>query len=75
MGQMQRIGEEEIDFSTFTRVSLDYRQRAAALGQRASMESDVKKIRAMLDLALSWIQLAENEELLASEYRGEQRDF
>ena len=73
MGQMHRFEEAEI--STFTRVSLDYRQRAAALGQRASMENDVKKIRAMLDLALSWIQLAENEELLASEHRSEDRDF
>ncbi|MET0721603.1 MAG: hypothetical protein ABWY64_12300 [Tardiphaga sp.] len=73
MGQMQQIGE--VDYSTFTRVSLDYRQRAAALGQKASMEHDVKKIRALLDLALSWIQLAENEELLASEYRSETRDF
>jgi len=73
MGQMQRF--EEAELSTFTRVSLDYRQRASALGQRASMENDVKKMRALLDLALSWIQLAENEELLASEYRSEARDF
>lgn len=68
MGQMHQI--EEVDVSTFTPDSLKYRRKASALGQRASVESDVDKIRAMLDLAISWIQLAENEELMASEYRS-----
>ena len=67
MGQMHQI--EDVDVSTFTPDSLRYRQKASALGQRASVESDGEKIRAMLDLAVSWIQLAENEELMASEYR------
>ena len=68
MGQMHQF--EEVGLSTFTPDSLRYRQKAAALGQRASVESDIKKIREMLDLAVSWIQLAENEELMASESRA-----
>lgn len=68
MGQMQSF-EDVIDVSTFTPDSLRYRQKASALGQRASVEDDQEKVRAMLDLAVSWIQLAENEELMASESR------
>jgi hypothetical protein len=60
---------EEVDVSTFTPDSLRYRQKASALGQRASVENDLEKVRLMLDLAVSWIQLAENEELMASESR------
>jgi hypothetical protein len=67
MGQMHQF--EEIDVSTFTPDSLRYRQKASLLGQRASVEDDLEKVRAMLDLAVSWIQLAENEELMASESR------
>ena len=67
MGQMHQF--EEVDVSTFTPNSLRYRQKASALGQRASVEDDQEKVRAMLDLAVSWIQLAENEELMASESR------
>lgn len=68
MGQMQSF-EDIVDVSTFTPDSLRYRQKASALGQRASVEDDQEKVRAMLDLAVSWIQLAENEELMASESR------
>jgi hypothetical protein len=67
MGQMHQF--DDVDVSTFTPDSLRYRQKASLLGQRASVESDFEKIRAMLDLAVSWIQLAENEELMASESR------
>ncbi|MDO9335849.1 MAG: hypothetical protein Q7T61_05565 [Caulobacter sp.] len=67
MGQMHQF--EDVDVSTFTPDSLRYRQKASMLGQRASVESDLEKVRAMLDLAVSWIQLAENEELMASESR------
>lgn len=67
MGQMHQF--EDVDHSTFTPDSLRYRQKASLLGQRASVESDLEKVRAMLDLAVSWIQLAENEELMASESR------
>jgi hypothetical protein len=69
MGQMQSF-EDVVDVSTFTPDSLRYRQKASALGQRASVEDDHEKVRAMLDLAVSWIQLAENEELMASESRS-----
>ncbi len=68
MGQMHQY--EEVDLSTFTPDSLRYRQKASALGQQASVESDIEKVRAMLNLAVSWIQLAENEELMASESRA-----
>jgi hypothetical protein len=73
MGQMQRFDEGEI--STFTPVSLSYRQTASALGQRASMAADAKEVRSLLDLAKSWILLAENEELMASERRGAAHPF
>jgi hypothetical protein len=68
MGQMNWTPEAEP--STFTRSSLDYRRKASALSQRASVEGDPRKVRALLQLAISWIQVAENEELMASEYRA-----
>lgn len=68
MGQMQRF--EETDFSTFTPVSLGYRQMASALAKKASISSDAREIRELLDLAKSWLLLAENEELMASEARS-----
>jgi hypothetical protein len=68
MGQMNWIAEAEP--STFTRSSLEYRRKASLLSQRASVESDVRKVRALLQLAIAWIQVAENEELMASEYRA-----
>ena len=73
MGQLDRI--ETVELSTFTSVSLQYRQTASSLGQRAFMEDDPVKVRSMLDLALSWIQLAENEELMASEQRSTSSTF
>ncbi|MDB5619068.1 hypothetical protein [Tardiphaga sp.] len=66
MGQMQN---EDVELSSFTLDSLKYRKKASALAQRANLESDVEKVRAMLTLAAAWIQLAENEELMASESR------
>ena len=68
MGQMHSIQEDAP--STFTRASLQYRQKAASLGQMACVEKDARKVRSMLHDAVSWIQLAENEELLASEHRA-----
>ena len=68
MGQMQRF--EESDFSTFTSVSLGYRQMASALAKKASIASDAREIRDLVELAKSWILLAENEELMASEARS-----
>jgi hypothetical protein len=66
--QMQRF--EEGETSTFTAVSLGYRQMASSLGKKASMSSDPREVRDLLDLAKSWILLAENEELMASEARS-----
>lgn len=68
MGQMQRF--EESDFSTFTPVSLGYRQMASSLAKKASVSGCPREIRELLDLAKSWILLAENEELMASEARS-----
>ncbi|MGM4905087.1 hypothetical protein AB8B21_11690 [Tardiphaga sp. 866_E4_N2_1] len=68
MGQMNWTSE--VEPSTFTRASLEYRRKASALSQRASVEADPRKVRALLQLAISWIQVAENEELMASEYRA-----
>ena len=73
MGQMHSIHEDVL--STFTRASLQYRQKAASLGQMACVEKDAKKVRSLLDVAVSWIQLAENEELLASEHRASVQIF
>lgn len=73
MGQMQRF--EDTDLSTFTPVSLSYRQMASSLGKKASVSSDVREIREFLDLARSWIMLAENEELMASEARSPSAQF
>ncbi|WP_457488237.1 hypothetical protein [Tardiphaga sp. P5_C10] len=68
MGQMNWT--PQVESSTFTRASLEYRRKASALSQRASVEGDPRKVRALLQLAISWIQVAENEELMASEYRA-----
>lgn len=45
--------------------SIQYRRRAARLGQLADAEPADDKMLALMHQALSWIQLAENEELLA----------
>lgn len=68
MGQMQRFEESEI--STFTPVSLSYRQTASNLAKKASVSNDAREIRDLLELAKTWILLAENEELMASEARS-----
>ncbi len=73
MGQMQRF--EETDLSTFTPVSLGYRQMASSLAKKASLSSDCREIRELLELAKSWILLAENEELMASEARSTSARF
>lgn len=68
MGQMQRFEESEL--STFTTVSLEYRQTASLLAKRASVSNDAREIRELLDIAKSWLLMAENEELMASEARS-----
>lgn len=73
MGQMSWMPEAEP--STFTRTSLEYRRKAAALSQKASVEGDARKVSELLQLAIAWIQVAENEELMASEYRAHAHRF
>lgn len=47
-----------------TRTSLQYRKRAAEVGQKAMESTDDAEMLRLLHQALSWIQLAENEELM-----------
>ena len=52
-----------------TRLSFEYRQRAAEVGRSAMRAiEDVEMLR-LLHQALSWIQLAENEEAIAESER------
>ena len=44
--------------------ALRYRRKASAIGAQATAEADIEKELALLHHALSYIQLAENEELL-----------
>ena len=44
---------------------IEYRKRASRLGRCADLEPDFDKACRLLHQALSWIQLAENEEYLA----------
>lgn len=47
-----------------TRTSLQYRKRAADVGQKAMECADDAEMLRLLHQALSWIQLAENEEVM-----------
>jgi hypothetical protein len=47
-----------------TRTSLIYRRRAAAAARLAEAETDEAKMLPLIHQALSWIQLAENEEAI-----------
>jgi hypothetical protein len=49
-----------------TSISLQYRRRAAEVGQQAMESKDDAETMRLLHQALSWIQLAENEELILS---------
>jgi CheY-like chemotaxis protein len=49
--------------------SLRYRLRASELGRIADVQTDEARMLALVQLALSWIQLAENEEFLAQAAR------
>ena len=48
-----------------TRISLQYRRRAADVGRQAIESSDDAETLRLLHQALSWIQLAENEEVMS----------
>jgi len=73
MGQMQSFEVDEL--SAFTNTSFEFRHRASMLGQQASIESDPERVRDLLQLAVNWIQLAENEELIANEHRSAATGF
>jgi hypothetical protein len=47
-------------------LSLTYRLRASAVGKQAYEIEDAEEMLRQLHLALSWIQLAENEEALTA---------
>jgi hypothetical protein len=48
----------------FTPDPAQYRRRASRLGQYANLEPDPERKRLLLEEAMSWVVLAENEELL-----------
>lgn len=49
-----------------TSISLQYRRRAADVGRKAIESPDDAEMLRLLHQALSWIQLAENEELMSN---------
>jgi hypothetical protein len=49
------------------RQSMAYRLKASRLGRMANAESDEAKMLPLLNQAMSWILLAENEESLAGD--------
>jgi hypothetical protein len=53
-----------LDMTRFDPDPAQYRRRASRLGQYASLEPDPERKRLLLEEAMSWIALAENEELL-----------
>jgi hypothetical protein len=53
-----------LDMTRFTPDPAQYRRRASRLGQYASLEPDPERKRLLLEEAMSWVALAENEELL-----------
>jgi len=56
----------EVDAMTvLTHQSTLFRKRASEIGVRAFKEPDVKRMWSLMQEAMSWIQLAENEEALA----------
>lgn len=53
-----------LDMTRFAPDPAQYRRRASRLGQYASLEPDPERKRLLLEEAMSWVALAENEELL-----------
>lgn len=52
-----------------TKLSFEYRQRAAEVGLSAMKAIEDAEMMRLLHQALSWIQLAENEETIADAER------
>jgi hypothetical protein len=59
--KVDRMGSE----IQMTAQSTVYRKRAQSLGRAADLEEDHELLMVLVREALSWIQLAENEEALA----------
>lgn len=55
-------------------VAMDYRLRASALARQADRSSDESERLRIIQEALAWIQLAENDELI-SQVPGRSRDL
>lgn len=47
-------------------IAIEYRKRASRLGRMADAEDNEAKMLPLMQQALSWILLAENDELLAA---------
>lgn len=58
-------GPGSIQAPTLVSTSIRYRRRASNLGRLADAEDSEAKMLPLMQQALSWIQLAENEEFLA----------
>jgi hypothetical protein len=58
-----------------TRRSIAYRQKAARLARLAEAEPEFEKSLLLLRDALSWIGLAENEEVLAQDDSPHRKDY
>jgi hypothetical protein len=59
------VGNAEIHMARL-RKSIEYRLRAAELSRRAEVATDAVDVKSLLQDAISWIQLAENEEWLVT---------
>lgn len=55
---------------TLVETALTFRKRASLLGRLADAEPDLNKACDLMREALTWIQLAENEEVLAFQPRA-----
>ncbi len=54
-----------VEVKKLTAQSIAFRQKAAAISREASEKTDLEKELLLLQRACCWIQVAENEELLA----------
>jgi hypothetical protein len=57
--------ERNVEHEKLTSISRHYRLKAAELARQADAEEDMSKQLRLIHHALSWIQIAENEEELA----------
>lgn len=60
---------------TLVESAIAFRKRASLLGKLADAEPDLKKACDLMREALTWIQLAENEEVLAFQPRASDLEY